>query len=150
MRRIFFKGTKNGGAGKLRFGLLAVLLLVCLGAGGGLGFTVEGMLFAAPPKEKQQNTTEITLEKMTINVVGRGTLIFDARLGVISASNEVPDLQYLRDTTLRLATAAGSFPLVRQSEKVIPAVNHALGLMANRHGFSGISIENAALYQTGL
>lgn len=150
MRRLFFKGTKDGGAGKLRLSLLLILALLCLGAGGSLGYTVSGMLFAGNAGQKRETVTEINLEKITVNVIGRGTLIFDARLGVLATSNAVPDLQIFRDKTLGLATAAGSFPIVRQSDKVIPAMNHALGLIAKNHGFSSISLENAALYQTGL
>lgn len=150
MRRLFFKGGKNGEAGKLRVSLLAIVLMVCLGAGAGLGFTASKSLSGFGAAEKPTEIIEITLEKMTVNVIGRGTLIFDARLDVVSASNEVPDLQILRDKTLGLATAAGSFPVVRQGEKVIPAMNHALALLAKEQGFSNVSVENAALYQTGL
>lgn len=150
MRRIFFKLNDQGQRQRTRRIVFAMFFLAGLAAGGALGYAASGMIFAERPKEPKGKVTEIVLDKITINVMGRGTLIFDARIGFTTKAEDIPDLQILRDITLSLATSAGGLPIVRQSEKVIPALNQAIGVMAEGSDFESITIENAALYLSGI
>lgn len=150
MRRIFFKPEVEGQRQRSRRIVLAVFFLLGLAGGGALGYVASGLIFANPSEEKPVKVTEILVEKISINVMGRGTLIFDARVGLKAKAEHIPDRQILRDTVLSLTTSAGALPIVRQSEKVIPAINQAIAVMVESTDFSSLSIENAALYLSGM
>nr|WP_325250176.1 hypothetical protein [Amylibacter sp.] len=150
MRRIFFKPAVEGQRQRSRRIVLAVFFLAGIAGGGTLGYLASGLLFANPAEEKPAKLTEILVEKVSINVMGRGTLIFDARIGLTAKNAHIPDRQILRDTVLSLTTSAGALPIVRQSEKVIPAINQAIAVMVEGTDFTSLSIENAALYLSGM
>lgn len=150
MRRIFFKPKVDGQRQRSRRIVLAVFFLAGIAGGGALGYAASGLLFADHPEEKAVKLTEIVVEKISINVMGRGTLIFDARIGLTAKNEQIPDRQILRDTVLSLTTSAGALPIVRQSEKVIPAINQAIAVMVEGTGFASLTIENAALYLSGM
>ena len=132
-----------------RTAIVGVLLLACAGGGFALGQSAGRTLFPTPAPDREVPTTSILLEAITVNIPGRGTMTFNARVAVRNDGSDV-DGKALRDAALMLATTAGAMPLVRQSPKVIPAMASAVSTIAPGHGFETIELEDAALFATGI
>ncbi len=132
-----------------RTAFVAVLLLGCAGGGFALGQKAGETLFPPEAPDRVVPTTSILLESLTVNIPGRGTMTFNARVAVPNDGSSV-DGKALRDAALMLATTAGAMPIVRQSDKVIPAMNRAVSTIAPGHGFETIELEDAALFATGI
>ncbi len=152
MSRLFFRQVADGEKSQPRLASFAALFAVCAISGVFAGYSaVAHYPIETSEAEATADTQDYTIERLVVNVPGRGILRFDATVMTPATPDTLTDIS-LRDEILRISIKSGMSSLVRTSEEVIPSFETAMRtyLQATDGDDYDIRIGNSQLYQAGI